>query len=140
MDPSSFLSLLSPFLLLLLFFFFCLFMEVPRLGVESELQSYATAIATPDPSLICDPLHSSWQQRILNPLSRARNQTRILMDNRFITAKPQWELPFLFKLVIYCGTIAHIYVSLVLDSVSLIYLSILMPLIQCIHYCSFSKC
>ena len=37
-------------------------MEVPRLGVESELH------------------HSSQQPWILNPLSKARDQTRILMD------------------------------------------------------------
>ena len=44
------------------FFFFAflgphpLHMEVPRLGVESDLQlpAYATAIATPDPSCVCD--------------------------------------------------------------------------------------
>ena len=55
-------------------------MEVPRLGVESELQLPActTATATPDPSHICDLLHSSWQRRILNPLSEARDQTYIL--------------------------------------------------------------
>ena len=36
-------------------------MEVPRLGVESELQllAYATAIAMPDLSRICDLHHSS---------------------------------------------------------------------------------
>ena len=57
-------------------------MEVPRLGVEWELQllAYATAIATQDPSHVWDLHHSSWQRRILNPLSEARDQTRILMD------------------------------------------------------------
>ena len=41
-------------------------MEVPRLGVESELQllAYTTATAMPDP----------------NPLSEARDRTLILMD------------------------------------------------------------
>ena len=38
-------------------------MEVPRLGVESELQppgyTTATATATPDPNHICDLHHSS---------------------------------------------------------------------------------
>ena len=36
-------------------------MEVPRLGIESELQllAYATATATLDPSLICNLYHSS---------------------------------------------------------------------------------
>ena len=42
-------------------------MEVPRLGVELELQllAYATTIATQDLSLICDLHHSLWQHGIL---------------------------------------------------------------------------
>ena len=46
-------------------------MEVPRLRVEWELQlpAYTTATATEDPSCICDLHPSSWQRRILNPLS-----------------------------------------------------------------------
>ena len=57
-------------------------MEVPRLGVESELQPpvYTTATATQDPSHICDLHHSSQHSGILNLLSKARDQTRILMD------------------------------------------------------------
>ena len=57
-------------------------MEVPRLGVESELQLLATATATarPNPSSICDPHCSSQQCRILNPLIEARDQTGLLMD------------------------------------------------------------
>ena len=45
-------------------------MEVPRLGVESELQlpAYTTATATPDPSRVWELHHSSWQWGILNPL------------------------------------------------------------------------
>ena len=74
-----------------LFFSFCLFLsflgpllwhkEVPRLGVESELQppAYSTATATRDQSHVCDPHHSSQQHRILNPLSKARERTHILM-------------------------------------------------------------
>ena len=56
-------------------------MEVPRLGVESELQllAYTTAAATPDLSCICDLPMSSQQHRILNPLSEAKGWTRILM-------------------------------------------------------------
>ena len=50
--------------------------EVPRLGVEMELQlpAYTTATAMPDLSHVC-----SWQHQILNSLSKARNCTRILM-------------------------------------------------------------
>ena len=60
-------------------------MEVPRLGVESELQlllAYTTATAMWDPShsLVCDLHHSSQQCQILYPLSEARDQTLILMD------------------------------------------------------------
>ena len=57
-------------------------MEVPALGVESELQLPActTATATWDLSLICDLHHSSRQRWILNPLSEARDRTCILMD------------------------------------------------------------
>ena len=72
-----------------LFFFFPFFlgphpwhMEVPRLGVESELQplAYATATATPDSSCIGDLHHSSRQCPILNPLSEARDRTCVLTD------------------------------------------------------------
>ena len=50
-------------------------MEVPNLGVESELQlpAYTTVTATWDPSLIHDLHHSSQQCLILNPLSEARD-------------------------------------------------------------------
>ena len=57
-------------------------MEVPRLGLKSELQllGYATAIAMPDVNLVCNLHHGSRQCRILNPLSRARDRAHILMD------------------------------------------------------------
>ena len=54
-------------------------MEVPRLGVESELQlqAYDTAMAMLVLRLvlscICDLHHSLWQPQILNPVSEARN-------------------------------------------------------------------
>ena len=77
---------------LIIFFFFLSFfchflgllpqlMEVPRLGVESELLPlvYARATATWDPSGVCDLRHSSWQLQILNPLSKARDGTHNLM-------------------------------------------------------------
>ena len=41
--------------------------------------AYTTATATQDPSCICDLNHTSWQRRILNPLSKARDQTSNLM-------------------------------------------------------------
>ena len=78
---SSLLTILSPF------FFPFLWpplghMEVPGLGVESELQLlvYATAMATPDPSHICDQRCILWQRQILNPLSGAWYQTCIFTN------------------------------------------------------------
>ena len=52
-----------------------------RLGVESELQllAYNTAIAMQDLSHVCDLHHSSQQHCILNPLSKAKDQTHNLM-------------------------------------------------------------
>ena len=53
-------------------------MEVPGLGVESELQlpAYATATTTTDLTRVC----YLWRPQILNPLSTARDQTCVLMD------------------------------------------------------------
>ena len=61
-------------------------MEVPQLGVDLELQvlAYTIATATPDPSCICDLHHSLRQCQILNPLSKARDRTCILMDTSWI--------------------------------------------------------
>jgi len=76
-------------------------MEVPRLGVELELQllAYTTATATPDPSHVCDPHHSSQKYWNLNPLSEARARTRNLMvPIGFVSAVPWWELFFFFSL------------------------------------------
>ena len=70
-------------------------MEVPRLGVESELQPLAYAIATamPDLSHTCNLHHSSQQCQILNPLMEARDRTAtswFLVG--FVSAAPQQEL------------------------------------------------
>ena len=61
-------------------------MQVPRLGVKSELQllAYATATAMPDQSLNCDLYRSSLQWQILNPLNEAREQTCVLMDASWV--------------------------------------------------------
>ena len=84
-------------LFLLFFFLFratLVHMEVLRLGVESELQvsAHATATATPDPSHICDPHHSSWQRQIPNPPSEARDKpTPSWIPAEFVDTKPQQE-------------------------------------------------
>ena len=75
------------FILYIIYLFICLLgphvqrMEVPRLGIKSELQllAYTTATAMQDPSCICDLHHSSWQCHILNPLSKPRDGTYNLM-------------------------------------------------------------
>ena len=75
-DTSSFILFLS---------FYCCTCSIwkfPGLGIKSEqqLQACATATAMLVPSFICN-LHHSWRQcKILNPLSEARDQTRILKD------------------------------------------------------------
>ena len=53
-------------------------MEVPRLWVKLELQlpAYATATAVPDLGHIC----SLCQCQILNPLSKARDQTHLFTN------------------------------------------------------------
>ena len=72
-------------------------MEVPRLSLKSEvqLQAYNTAIAMPD---------QPTSQLMATPLSKARNQTCVLMDTSWIiTTKPQGELlnPFRSKYKMY---------------------------------------
>ena len=70
------------------FFFFCFLgphpqhIVIPRLGVKSEWQlpAYTTDTAMPDPSLICNLHHSSWQHQIRYQLSEARDWTHIHMD------------------------------------------------------------
>ena len=92
---SYFLSFLSSFLLSFSFWLFRAMlhlqhMEVPRPGVELELQlpAYAIAIATWDLSWICYLHHSSQQHWILNPLRKARDQTHILMDTNRVHNLP----------------------------------------------------
>ena len=61
-------------------------MEVPRLGIKSELQllAYARATAIPDLSRNCDLHHSSqWQCQILNPLSEATSSTETTSGSFF---------------------------------------------------------
>ena len=82
---------------LFLFLFFCFLglhpwhMELPRLGVESELQlpAYTAATANWYPSRVCDLHHRSQQRQTLNLLSEARDQTSNLMiPSRFVSAAP----------------------------------------------------
>ena len=60
-------------------------MEVPRLGDELELQpqllASTTAIATRDLSCIYHLHHSSLHHWMLNPLSKARDRTLVLVDS-----------------------------------------------------------
>ena len=70
-------------------------MDVPRLGVESELQllAYTTATATWDQSHAFNLHQSSQQCWILNPLSEAEIEpvSSQILDG-FVTSESQWEL------------------------------------------------
>ena len=61
-------------------------MEVSRLGVELELQllAYTTATAMPKLSHLWDLHHRSQQCWILNPLSRDRDRTLVLIDTSWV--------------------------------------------------------
>ena len=79
MDPSI-CRTTSVFSFFSSFSFFILFramhlrhVEVPRLGVGSELQQpVSTATAMPDLSHFCNLHHSSWQHRIVYPYERGQ--------------------------------------------------------------------
>ena len=71
-------------------------MEVPKLGVELELQlpAYTTATATPDPSCVCELHHSSWQHHPLTHGVRPGIEpTSSWIRVRFFTTEPQQEFP-----------------------------------------------
>ena len=109
-------------------------MEVPGLGVESELQLLAQASVTtaiPDPSCICDLCCSLQPCQILNPLSKARAQTHILVatswvcnllshnGNSVVVLSICWfwlrTEPLLIKLLpIYQGMIRYLFLGIVL--------------------------
>ena len=84
-----FFSFLSFLIFIHLFIYlFCFFGATPvsygssqaRGWIRAAAETYNTAIAPWDPSCICDLCHSMWQHWILNPLSEAKNWTRILTE------------------------------------------------------------
>ena len=110
-------------------------MEVPRLGVELELQPpvYTTAAATQDLKDIFDLYHSSRQHWILNPPSEARDWTHILMDtgrvcnplshsgnsqNVYFLIRPaSWTYPWIHELQNGCCVSRH-------ENINFMYVSI----------------
>ena len=69
-------------------------MEVPRWGVQLEIQllAYTTATAMPDLSHVCNLHHNSQQCWILIPPSEARDPTESSwILGKFFTSEPQWE-------------------------------------------------
>ena len=76
-------------------------MEVPRLGVELELQLLAYATAIQDPRHVFNQYHSSWQRQTPNPLSEHRDWTKISwILVGFVSAAPQRDLRIFFNGVI----------------------------------------
>ena len=62
-------------------------MEVPRItatAMEWQPLACTTATAMPDLSHICNPCHRLQQCQILNPLTKARDRTCILMDTSWV--------------------------------------------------------
>ena len=70
------------------------------------------AIATWDPSHVCDLHHSSEQLQILNPLNKAKDQTQILMDASQVHY--YWDMtvtPFMYFLMIVLHITLIIYIN-----------------------------
>ena len=75
-------------------------MEVPRLGVQSELQlpAYTTATAMPDPSRVCNLQTAHGNARFLTHWTRAQIEpSTSWFLVRFISTLPQQELPKTIK-------------------------------------------
>ena len=106
---SMIFSFLNILILLIFFSFLGLYpqhMELPRLGVQLELQLLVCTVATgtPDPIRICNLHHNSWHRQILNPLSKARDQTCVLRDTsqiRFHWAMMQTPI-LIFQILKHC--------------------------------------
>ena len=70
----------------LFIFVFCPFRAAPAACGGSQARGLIGPVAAclcqshsmPDPRHVCNPHHSSWQRQILNPLNKARDQTRNL--------------------------------------------------------------
>ena len=104
-------------------FFVCLFIflglhlwhiEVPRLGVESELQllDYTTATARQDPSRVWDLHHSSPQHQIPNPISEAGDWTRVLKDTSQVRS---WWTTKAIPHIFFLSSLRDTYLSLLDD-------------------------
>ena len=67
--------------IIIIFFFFLRAAPTAHRGSQARgwIGAYTRATATWDWSCFCNPHHSSQQCQILNPLSKARDQTRNLM-------------------------------------------------------------
>ena len=98
-NKKSQMKRLTDFTIFFFSFFLWLYlqhMEAPRLGVKSELQlpAYPTATAMPHPNCICNLHRNLRQWQILNPLSKAKNRTRILTDtSRVLNPKATMGTP-----------------------------------------------
>ena len=101
------------------FFFFCFFMAIPREKAGSQARSQMKAVAADlhhttaksDLSQVCKQHYSSWQCQILNPLSKAKDWTCVLMDpsqihfHSTMTGTPCYVTFRLIKMVTAMGTL-----------------------------------
>ena len=100
-------------------------MEVPRLGVKSELQlpAYTTATATPDLSSVCNLHHSSWQSQILNLLNEARGRTLLPLSHSGNSRKVNCYGIFFLHLVPglrrSCSDVAHFCIYFLVNAESI---------------------
>ena len=105
-SPRVFIVLLLICRLLICFVCFFLFRAIPTAYGSSQARGWTRATAaslhTPqpqqpqDPSQACKLHHSSRQHQIPDPLNKARDQTRILVDSSRISTAPWRDLPNLF--------------------------------------------
>ena len=65
-------------------FFFGLLRAAPTEYAYGGAQARGQIGAMPDPSRVCDLHHNSRLHWILNPLSKARDQTHVLMDTSWV--------------------------------------------------------
>ena len=110
-------------------------MEIPRLGIKSELWllAYGTATATPDLRRVCSLHHSSRQCQILNWSRPGIQPTSSQILVRFVSTEPWRDLLFedLWLMIQFpCSVLACSHVPLLRDSGRAMFLGIYLLLLS----------